>query len=244
MMANYGRIDDDMFETCIKSFFSVTEGARIVVVSDTDPRDKWLEYPISWRIGAEENIKDQMQFAKTQAAIEFCENLNKDDRFILADTDLYFLKDPFRAFDEREFNIGVTSRMHSYMCHVDINGGMLFVRPGPETVAIMKKEWEKYLEYDKNNRNWHIGQGYFNSLYKDGYATDVGWYWNYCPSTSYFGYSKAADMLKRAYETESVAVLHLKDKAKYLIYDGFLEHAVNDYWKEKGHSTLACGNFR
>jgi len=82
-----------------------------------------------------------------------------------------------------------------------------------------------------------------NYIFKNGDAVDVGWEYNFCPNTDVYGVQMAANMIKRAYESRSVKVLHLKSELKMCIYSGFLEDAVTKLdsnnlsgwnWKEQG----------
>ncbi len=242
IMVNFGRQNDDVFETCVKSFRSVCPDTYLRVYSDIKPKDGWVEkYSLDWRV-MDIDITGQMEYVRYCYVIDMLKE--GDDNIIMVDQDFYFLKDPFDAFDEYEFDLGVTTRCHTYMHHNNVNGGIWYLRGTQKAKDLVTKLWPEYCDYHTHNRNWFVGQCFLTMLYEEGYAVDVGWYWNYCPSAGYYGYDVAVDMLKRAYETKSVCCLHLKDITKYCIYDGFLEHAVIDNWKGFDHGLLATGNFR
>ena len=159
---------------------------------------------------------------------------------MVTDVDTYFLKNPFPSFRKTSFDVGVTTRLHSYK--FPINSGVFFVKPNENARHIFGELFDIYRKTQPEHKDdWFIDQDFLNYIYKTNKRVqDVGWEYNFCPNTDVFGVKMAADMIRRAYESRSVKVLHLKSELKMCIYDGFLEHAVTKHcnggwnWKEDG----------
>lgn len=233
--AFYHRVNDDMFETFLRTFRKVSN-ALLQVYTDNVPvslQVKWSnDYNVGWIQLTEEQVKRRRCLCRIKCLCDCSEMLTSNDRLIFSDVDVYFLEDPFTAFDKRGFSVGVTTRFHTYK--FPINSGLVFVRPSKETDKIFGIDFEGYADENKEYWDWYIDQNYLNYLYENGEAVDVGWEYNFCPNTDVFGVNLAADMIRRAYESRSVKVLHLKSELKMEIYEGYMEDAV---------TKNCCGSF-
>jgi len=243
-MMFYHSVNDDVFLTSVNTFRNVSN-ASLIVYTDNVPiglQVQWAdEYNIEWHCLKPEDVKDQRCYRKMKCVNDCISEMEDGDRLLVSDADVYFLEDPFSAFDKCEFDIGLTRRLHSYK--FPINSGLFFVNVNPRTRKVFKDSFEIYAEKNPEIKDWFVDQSFLCQLYrKDGLAkiADVGWEYNFCPNTDVFGVKLAADMIKRAYESRSVKVLHLKSELKMCIYDGFLKDAVTKYanggwnWMKEG----------
>lgn len=217
--AFYHRVNDDVCETFLNSFRKVNDKALLQVHTDDVPveiQTEWSEnYGVEWIIT--EPAQGQRCYQRMMSAVE-----TSCDRLVFCDVDVYFLDDPFKVFDKRKFDLGLTKRIHSYK--FPVNSGVFFVRPeGRDFLS----EFPAYADEHKDIWDWFIDQDFLNYLWGRRGVVDVGWEWNFCPNTDVFGTVLAMDMIRRAYESKSVKILHLKSELKNLIYDGFLEYAIN-----------------
>jgi len=250
--AMYHRVSDDVFETFLRTFRKVS-GAHLQVYTDNVPlglQKKWSnDYQVVW-VNIE-SMKGKRCYVKMQAVRSALSKCKDGDRIIVSDVDTYYLADPFLAFSKLDyqqnlahdnhgtcnFDIGVTLRLHSYK--FPVNSGVFFINVNKKSRESFDY-FDVYAEDHKNSWDWFVDQDFINFLYECGEAVDVGWEYNFCPNTDYFGVDKAADMIKRAYESKSVKVLHLKSELKMCIYEGFLEDAVTKHlkggwdWRKEG----------
>jgi len=236
MAVYYGRINDDVFETFLKTFRKVS-GALLQVYTDNIPEDM-SGYGVKWHLLKREQIKGRRCLCKMECVRHCLNNLKDGDRLIVSDVDVYFLDDPFSAFEKCDFNVGVTKRLHSYK--FPVNGGLFFVNTNKKSRAIFGEKFDIYIEDNPESADWFIDQNYLCWLSKKGDAVDVGWEYNFCPNTDVFGVKLAVSMIRRAYESKAVKVLHLKSELKMCIYDGYMENAVTKRltggwnWKNDG----------
>ena len=164
--------------------------------------------------------------------------MKEDDLLLVSDFDVYFLDDPFTAFDKLVFEIGVTRRLHSYK--FPVNAGLFFVRACERSRYILGGCFDAFSSVNEETHDWFVDQDYMCQLFEKGMAVDVGWEYNFCPNTDVFGVKLASDMVRRAYESKAVKTLHLKSELKLSLYDGFLEDAVTKHcsgkwnWKKDG----------
>lgn len=234
VMCYWGRVNDDVFETSVKTFRKHCPDALLQVYSDDIPED--IDYGIKWFKVPKADLEQGRCFVKMKCVQDAIYRFTNKDRLIVSDVDVYFLDDPFSAFDKCEFEVGVTLRCHSYK--YPVNSGLFFVRPSERTEELFADQFDEYAQKYEGKQDWYIDQDYSNELYRRGYAVDVGWEYNYCPNTNVFGIQLATDMIRRAYESKSVKVLHLKSELKMAIYDGYMEDAVTrrvcNLWNWKG----------
>ena len=228
--AFYHRVNDDVFETFLKTFRKVSK-ALLQVYTDNVPiglQVKWADkYFVEWILLRPEEVKDRRCLCKMECVQDCLSNLTEGDRLLVSDVDVYFLEDPFSAFVKCGFDVGVTLRLHFYQ--FPVNSGLFFIKMNKKTEEMFGCDFKNYVDNHpekKNQWDWGIDQDYINFLFSVGKAKDVGWEYNFCPNTDVFGIKMAADMIRRAYESKSVKVLHLKSELKLCIYSGFLEDAV------------------
>jgi len=241
MMVYWGQPNNDMLETALKTFRKVSN-AHLQVYSDNNDKeliDYWQrEYGCEVVVLESDLIEGQRCYRKMKCVSESLDKLNEDDRLIVSDVDVYFLDDPFSAFDKCDFEIGVTRRFHPY--RIPINAGLFFIRPTAQSRQLFGEGFEQYAENNPDTRDWFVDQDYLNCLWEWGYAIDVGWEYNFCPNTDIFGVKLAAGLIRRAYESRSVKVLHLKSQLKNCIYSEYMVDVVRKRptgewnWYQKG----------
>ncbi len=239
----WGRPNDDVFETCVNTFVKHAPKALLQVHSDDRVNDLSRDYGIRWVGVPKREVAGRRALCKIEQLQRLVHLLKNGDRLIVADADLYFLDDPFKAF-EHEFDVAVTTRCHPYRWPV--NGGMFFLRINKDTRAFVdfylrqceKPTWPALVEFRRGRPytpDWEIGQDFLCALYsvhgavpymKDLTVIDVGYEYNFCPNTDLFGTPKARILIQNAYEEKTVKVLHLKSELKLCIYDDYMEDAI------------------
>ena len=256
MAVYWGRVNDDMFETFLNTFRKHSN-ALLQVYSDDLPDGIVNKYsPVKWINVPKEKIKGCRALCKIESLRDFVRTLKNGDRVLVSDVDVYFLDDPFIAF-EKDFDLAVTTRSHKYF--MPVNGGIYFLRVNDNTrkwldfrVAESRKpQWDTYVKIQKKirpsyNPDWGIGQDFLWACWKDPEyikdrfgvsVVDVGFEYNYCPSIDVFGKVFAGELIKAAYIKKSVKVLHLKSQLKLAIFDGYMEDAIttnlNGRWRWK-----------
>jgi len=240
----YHRVNDDVFETAVKTFRKHSD-ALLQVYTDM-PKDLQEQfdfrksYGIQWMPLEPSQVKNRRCLCKMECVQDCLSRLSDGDRVAVCDVDLYFLDDPFTAFDKCDFGIGLTTRFHPYK--FPINAGVYFINVSEWSKKIMGLHFNEYAQKHPDTHDWFVDQDYLLTLWSknDSGIKDVGWEYNFCPNTDVFGIDFAASLIKRAYESRSVKILHLKSELKMCIYDGFLEDAVNNCgvgiwnWKKEG----------
>ncbi len=243
----WGRPNDDVFETCVNTFVKQSPKALLQVHSDDRMTDLSRDYAIRWKMVPKSEVEGRRALCKIEQLQKLVHQLKGGDRLLVADADLYFLDDPFKAF-EREFDVAITTRCHEYRWPV--NGGVFFLRINKKT-----RQWvDFYLEQCKEptwpplvefrgerpyTPDWEIGQDFLCATWKikqafhgleplpdDTKIIDLGSDYNYCPNTDVFGLDRAREMIKAAYEGDAIKVLHLKSELKLCIYDGYMKDAI------------------
>ena len=244
----YGGVDDNMLCTCIKSLRKVNPECTICIQYTSLPegfcRPRCLcdLSPI-----ARAAVKGRRALAK----IEFINDILNSkvyltDRIMVADVDTLFLSDPFAAFDEMSFDVGLTTRCHEY--YFPINAGVFFLQVSVRVGDFMEWHlseshspvWAPYIQHrqkfdhERFGHDWTVGQDFLNVVWQkreyvqkefDIKIEDVGYKYNYCPNLDVYG-EAACVMIREAYERKLYSVLHLKSGLKRLLYDGVFEEGV------------------
>ena len=103
---------DDMFETCVKSLRKHYKG-YLRIWSNNIPQgllDKWeKEYDINWTdldLEPAEAIKT-MSLQDNLRQVRTIQSADDGDQLISSDIDLYFMADPFTAFDKAIISVGI-----------------------------------------------------------------------------------------------------------------------------------------
>ena len=237
----WGRVNDDVFETFANTFIKHSK-ALLQVNTDDRPHDLSRDYAIRWKSVPKDQVRGRRALCKIEELQSLVNCLRSGDRLIIADVDLYFLDDPFKAFDE-DFDFAVTTRCHEY--RYPVNGGVFFIRISEKTRKFVKfyleqcKEpsWPPLLSFRKSvrhysyNPDWEIGQDFLCAAWIDRdnldiKLVDVGPEYNYCPNTDVYGITKANEMIENAYKYKLAKVLHLKSELKLNIYNEFMEDAI------------------
>lgn len=167
---------------------------------------------------------------------------NDETRLIQSDIDVLFLDNPFKAFDEQEFEIGVTVRMYDY--HVPVNSGLVFFRVDDRVKRYAKwaveqaknPTWWPYMmsRSSRDNLDWGCDQdiicaifhnsGWIYAKFEKLRVRDVGFKYNYCAGTDVLDFEPAAHLMRRALETRDYPVLHFKGQyLKKMIYEPCME---------------------
>ena len=233
----FNAVNDDMFETFLRTFRRVS-GALLQVYTDT-PKKKWEnDYQVEFVRVKPEEYRNKRCLCRMECVQHCLSRLKDGDRLVCSDVDVYYLDDPFTAFDKLYFDIGVTRRFHPYK--VPINSGQFFIRANPTTRYIFDGELVDFARKHPEWHDWYLDQEFLIDLWRKGDAVDVGWEYNFCPNTDVFGVEMAQGMIRRAYGSRSVKVLHLKSELMLCLYNGYMEDAVTKNpcgswnWKKDG----------
>ena len=251
----YHAADHNVFETCIKTLRAVSPGCHIMV-HFTDSAgfgliDKWMnQYNLIVKLFPVSDYIGRRAYFKIECIVKLVNDLETDVHLMVADVDTVFLTDPFQAFEDEEFDLAVTTRGYKYPWPV--NGGVFFIKVSEKMRKFMEwhklqcldPTWSKYIEArkirgcEKYGLDWAVGQDFLNAVY-DGsdwvlhrhgiVVKDVGFRYNYCPGKDTFGEHGMDRLLKEAYRTKAVSVLHFKSASKDLYYKGWLKEFVTKH---------------
>lgn len=261
----YHRCDDNMFETCLKTLRKHSE-CRIIVVTDNVPLNMRgifsSKYDIHWIVLSPSVVSGMRAACKIETLEDFVQGLSSKDKILVSDVDMYFLANPFTAFKEFEFDVGLTTR--GYECYFPINGGVFYLVGNEKTKEwlrwhvseIHNMTWPPYRALNARHRqrfglDWAVGQDFLIACWQErewikrtkGIAIeDVGCKYNYCPPSNKWG-QKAFEAVRKAYREKSMVTLHLKSTLKDILYEGLFEDAVTKYprcssdWYGEGKKT-------
>ena len=244
------RVNDDVFETCVNTFAKHSK-ALLQVNSDDRVNDLSKDYGIRWVNVPKREVAGRRALCKIEQLARLVGQLKDGDRLMVMDADLYFLDDPFNAF-EKDFDLAVTTRCHEY--RYPINGGVFYFRINKKTRTLVDfylmqckdPTWPPLVKFRSTGRNgrvlskqkkynpdWEIGQDFLCAVWENGLnpevggkVIDLGPEYNYCPNTDVYGRKKAQEMIECAYRLKTVKTLHLKSELKLCIYDGYMEDAI------------------
>lgn len=236
--------DLNVLATCIQSLKAVCDCKIVIFTPDILP-----ELDVEIITISEDRVNNRRMACKIECVWDYCRTLPVGTEVLVADVDLYFLRDPFAVFKIfPTMDIGVTTRFYSYWAA--INGGVVYYRINKATWYFLKvftedtsqPVWLRFVEFRKKHRHerfgtdWFVDQDYLcvawaNKDLFDADIVDVGPLYNYCPARDVFGIDKAKAMVAEAYQAGTVQTLHLKDNIKELVYEGVFEHAVTKYPK-------------
>jgi len=187
-----------------------------------------------------EEVEIGIAGSKIVTQFRFINNLPDNSKVISADADLYYLKDPFVAF-EQDFDIAVTTRAEQYQ--YPINQGMVMFRVNNRVRGFLnflasqinERTWLELIEWQKKfnhtGNNWCVGQDMMcvawlmrDEIQKQFGVNiiDIGPHYNFCPHADGDSTPDGKRKLMKAYNEKSVAVLHLKSRLKELLLDGSL----------------------
>ena len=171
----------------------------------------------------------------------FIKGLKDGSKVISADADLFYLKDPFTAF-EQDFDIAVTTRPEKY--HYPINQGVVMYRVNDNVRGfldflsgqIFKRTWLELIEWQNHfnhtGNNWSVGQDMMCVAYlhreeilKDFGVkiVDIGSDYNYCPHADGVHTIAGKAKLMTAYRAKDKTILHLKSRLRELLFVGLLK---------------------
>lgn len=249
----YHPSDLNMLETSINSLRKVSDCKIQLFTDDELPSDFMERNKDLW---IHIDIKNAMVGRRALYKVErYCEYAiqNPIEDIIVADVDTLFLSDPFKAFCEKEFDIGLTTRGYEY--HFPINAGMIYLRHGENKNRFLNwhvfecsnpdwlpyVSWRKKWGHEKYGSDWTVGQDFLNVawMHRDSVEEtqvlkidDVGPTYNYCPARDVFTEDVAIKMILDAYASKAASVLHLKSSLKRLLYEGVFDEAVIHYPKQ------------
>ena len=248
MFTYYGGVDDNMLCTCVSSLRKVNPECAIYIQYTSLP-DEFCRP--RYRCNLSPITTAAVKGRRALSKIEFVNSIfNSDvcitDRIMVADVDTLFLSDPFVAFDEKSFDVGLTTRCHEY--YFPINAGVFFLQASVRVSNFINWHltesqvpvWAPYIEYrqkfnhERFGHDWTVGQDFLNVVWQNREHVqvefgikieDVGYKYNYCPNLDVYG-EAACVMIREAYERKLYSVLHLKSGLKRLLYDGVFEEGV------------------
>lgn len=173
--------------------------------------------------------KGRRMLCKLEQLDAIVQSLDDDDELIMADIDLLFLGNPFKAFDDAgpKFGVGLTTRIYKF--YTPVNGGMVFFKicKGVRSYVLWAIEqiknptWWPYIETrsSRDNVDWNCDQDLLHAVYKNSgivydmfgfYVRDVGSRYNYFAGSDVLDDEPAAFLMRRALKTKEYPVLHFK----------------------------------
>lgn len=254
--AYWHNVDLNMLETCVASLRRVSDCAIYIA---TDGVSKEIEkhfeiYKVFWLRVPQDRVTKRRAYCKIEVLNELTRQLDDNDMIMVADVDIFFLKDPFVPFwKHREMDLGLTTRGYAHA--FPINGGVFYIRIHPKMkewlnwhLEEMKKPvWEPYIKHRKRwnhahfGLDWSVGQDFLVANWRerkwvketrDIDIIDVGPEYNYCPPTDTMG-REAFKLAWKALKERSVSVLHLKSDLKTMIYMPDFQDAKINHTKGK-----------
>ncbi len=210
-------------------------------------KTRWTcDYGVGWVTLPESEMENRRQACRVECLSSFVEQAESGEKIIRADADLYFLKDPFTAFED-EFDLGLTTRGYKYS--YPINVGVLFYKVSPKMKdlqsfirsQVLNPTWQEYVAYRKHWKHekfgldWCVEQDFFNVLWLHQNfilenfgieVKDVGPDYNFCPHADGKFIEEGKQKVVEAYRQKSVSVIHLKSKLKDLVYEDVFDDAI------------------
>lgn len=253
----YHRKDDNVLETCINSLKLVNPLAIPMICTDGVPEELEerfeKEYNVRWIKVPEERMKNRRATCKIEILQQAVQKLSYDDNILVSDVDVYFISDPFKAFTESHFDLGLTTRGYKHL--FPINAGIFYIKLNERmrrwidwhVLQIHNPAWPPYKEAKRTNNHyrfgldWTVGQDFLIACWnartellsdKGINVVDVGCKYNYCPATDLFK-GKAFEMAWNALNgnEKGIITLHLKSDLKKMIYESNFPNAKLNYPK-------------
>ncbi|GAF97160.1 unnamed protein product, partial [marine sediment metagenome] len=163
VMCYWGRVDDGMLETAIKTFRKVNKTALLYVYTDGGAIPLNSDCDVNWFPVAKKQVEGRRALCKIELLDKLMRLAFEDDRIIASDIDVYFLKDPFKAFDEF-FDLGVTTRCHSFQC--PINAGMFFMLNNENMRDFMTYRLAEISPHVTGvSGDWGVDQAFLNKVW-------------------------------------------------------------------------------
>jgi len=234
------QIDYDWLVLCLSSL-SKHSDAEIIIVSDNISLEEKTFLTSQFNVIVKDIPSSLWNTRRMLCKLEqlnlIFQNLEAETYFIMSDTDMLFLKNPFKAFSDIEFDIGITTRIYKF--YTPINAGMVFFRVGENVKRyswwvvnqIKNPDWWPYIEKksSRDNVDWNCDQDMLHAIYTNAgmlekmlgiSLKDVGCEYNYFAGSDVLGDDEAVMLMKYAYETKRYPVLHFKgQRLKKLIYE-------------------------
>ena len=248
----------NLLSTTLTTLVDVNPNVNIIVFSDkqkdfsfwNNDYSATVKRPVMTRYVTPEEMAIGRMGCKMVTQYGLIQQLPEGSQAISADADLYFLHNPFEAFKQKTFDIGVTTRPEPYK--YSINGGVVMFNVNAKTNNILQllkdnvydiyvhghRTWDVLERFEKmhshdaqaNRNDWYCDQDAWCVAYlvREDLADsgtriiDVGPYWNFCPHADGDQTASGKAKLLRAYHDESAGVLHLKSRLKELLFAGLL----------------------
>jgi len=207
-----------------------------------------VQYDVHWIVLSPAVVSGRRAACKIETLNDFIQGFSGEDRVLVSDVDMYFLGNPFTAFKEFEFDVGLTTRGYEY--YFPINGGVFCLVCNEKTKEWLKwhvseihnMTWSPYIGLNKRHHqrfglDWAKGQDFLIACWQERewikktkgiVIEDVGNKYNYCPPSDKWK-QKAFEAIRKAYREKSVVALHLKSTLKDMLYEGLFEDAVMKY---------------
>lgn len=233
----WNRVDDNVFETFVKTFRKYNQSALLQVHTDSEPELNGRYKNVEWHLDS--NPKGRRALEKLESVYNLVRHLSNGSRVLISDIDVYFLGNPFSAFNDFHFDIGLTIRDY----WAPVNGGIWYFQVSDRLRAffdfslgpvnsILKPE--NFPRTSKQWPDWFIDQDYLCWIWNSRKdirkryelkILDVGQRYNYCPGTDVYG-NLTKGMLQKVCREKSAVTLHLKGVLKECIYEDWLGDAV------------------
>lgn len=245
--------DDNVLETCIASLRRHNNSVRIVLITDgiTPVLTSRLKKLYGVEILMVESMRgERMRRKITETSQWILDRIKIVDEVAVFDADLYFTGDPFNAFREYDFDIGVTKRHYNHFFHLNL--GVIYYRieqtsrrksmrqfldwishavTPPEWKPL--QDWMRKYEHARWHGDWWVDQDLFcilwddrNEMMTDGFCLDMvdtGIKYNYITKRlSEKGRAKMIEEFKRG----GAVTYHLRGRLKDLIYEGVFPDVI------------------
>ena len=237
-------INDDLLLTSLTTLRYLFKGEIYLVSPELSGRvQTWVsgERNIKLRQASMKQWENRRMCCKIELLYSILEAEDSEAQVIMGDVDVIFLGNPFEAFHEFHFDLGLTSRCYKY--RTPVNGGMVYLRNSEGirnyvrwAIDQMKNPtWQPYLNTRRHRGlDWYCDQDILVAIYrnKDEFeemlnikVIDIGFKYNYCTGTDV--QRKAAfALMKEAYLKRKYPVLHFKTALKRLIYEPWFKDLV------------------
>jgi len=251
----YQTVDDNMLETSIKTLRKHNDKVHIVLLTDgiSGSLESRLRKLYGARIINMASMLNCRMQRKILATCDYLKTMELYDVATIFDADLIFTGDPFNAFNEFEFDIGITLR--NYFHFFPLNLGVIYYDLRKNRHGMMQffdyicdcvtepiqghlKEYMRRWQHNHWGVDWWIDQDLFCILWnqkevlvkkKFGLTmADIGMKYNLCTKRLS---DKGRQAMVDAIQAGAANTYHLRGRLKDLLYDGIIPEAVTCHTK-------------